>query len=56
LRRQGKRFDLDLERGWLEGHPLTANALADEALAWREAGFTLRVAGLESAEAAALAG
>ena len=49
-RMQGTRFRLTLDSEWLEGNPLTATALRDEALEWERIGFELRIPGLEVPE------
>jgi exopolyphosphatase/guanosine-5'-triphosphate,3'-diphosphate pyrophosphatase len=54
-RRQGKKFRLTLDSGWLGRNPLTVTALHDEIREWDKIGFELKVPGLEEPEAGELA-
>jgi hypothetical protein len=50
-RRQGKKFRLNLDAGWLGRNPLTVTALHDEIREWDKIGFEFKVPGLEEPEA-----
>lgn len=49
-RRQGKKFRLTVEAGWLARNPLTVTALHDEIREWDRAGFELKIPELEGLE------
>ena len=51
VRRQGKKFRLNLDAGWLGRNPLTVTALHDEIREWDKIGFEFKVPGLEEPEA-----